>query len=61
MTMSRRECARCSAAGLVLLGIDPDLDGARRAYYGANLGCLRRIKAEIDPAGRFRPAQGIRA
>jgi FAD/FMN-containing dehydrogenase len=39
---------------------DPDLDGALRAYYGRNLGRLRRIKVEVDPADRFRPAQGIR-
>jgi FAD/FMN-containing dehydrogenase len=40
---------------------DPDLDGALRAYYGANLPRLRQIKAEVDPANRFRPAQGISA
>jgi FAD/FMN-containing dehydrogenase len=39
---------------------DPDLDGALRAYYGSNLARLRRIKGEVDPANRFRPAQGIR-
>ena len=39
---------------------DPDLDGALRAYYGANLTRLRRIKLQLDPANRFRPAQGIR-
>ena len=39
---------------------DPDLDGALRAYYGANLARLRRIKHQLDPANRFRPAQGIR-
>jgi FAD/FMN-containing dehydrogenase len=39
---------------------DPDLDGALRAYYGSNLGRLRRIKGEVDPANRFRAAQGIR-
>jgi FAD/FMN-containing dehydrogenase len=38
---------------------DPDLDNALRAYYGANLPRLRRIKADVDPANRFRPAQGI--
>jgi FAD/FMN-containing dehydrogenase len=31
-----------------------------RAYYGANLPRLRRIKAAVDPAGRFATAQGIR-
>ncbi|MDA0160697.1 FAD-binding oxidoreductase [Solirubrobacter ginsenosidimutans] len=39
---------------------DPDLTNALRAYYGANLPRLRRIKHELDPANRFRPAQGIR-
>jgi len=39
---------------------DLDLDGARRAYYGANLGRLERIKADVDPDGRFVTAQGIR-
>jgi FAD/FMN-containing dehydrogenase len=39
---------------------DPDLKGALRAYYGANLPRLQRIKGEVDPANRFRPAQGIR-
>jgi FAD/FMN-containing dehydrogenase len=39
---------------------DPDLDGALRAYYGSNLGRLRQIKTAVDPADRFRPAQGIR-
>jgi FAD/FMN-containing dehydrogenase len=33
----------------------PDLDqpGPLRAYYGANLDRLRRVKREVDPAGRF--------
>jgi FAD/FMN-containing dehydrogenase len=39
---------------------DPDLSGPLRAYYGANLPRLQRIKGEVDPANRFRPAQGIR-
>jgi hypothetical protein len=39
---------------------DPDLGNALRDYYGANLPRLRRIKAEVDPANRFRPAQGVR-
>jgi FAD/FMN-containing dehydrogenase len=39
---------------------DPDLAGARRAYYGANYERLVRIKAAVDPANRFRLAQGIR-
>jgi FAD/FMN-containing dehydrogenase len=39
---------------------DLDLAGARRAYYGANYERLVRIKTAVDPANRFRPAQGIR-
>jgi FAD/FMN-containing dehydrogenase len=39
---------------------DPDLTHATRAYYGANLERLRRVKREVDPANRFRPAQGVR-
>jgi FAD/FMN-containing dehydrogenase len=39
---------------------DPDLTGARRAYYGSNYERLVAIKAQVDPANRFRPAQGIR-
>ncbi len=39
---------------------DPDLTNALRAYYGANLPRLRRVKEEFDPANRFRPSQGVR-
>ncbi|MDA0169782.1 FAD-binding oxidoreductase [Solirubrobacter taibaiensis] len=39
---------------------DPDLSGATRSYYGANLERLRRVKRDVDPANRFRPRQGIR-
>jgi len=39
---------------------DLDLPSPRRAYYGANLGRLKAIKATVDPDGRFAPAQGIR-
>jgi FAD/FMN-containing dehydrogenase len=39
---------------------DPDLRGARRAYYGRNYARLVQIKGEVDSANRFRVAQGIR-
>jgi FAD/FMN-containing dehydrogenase len=39
---------------------DLDLKNARRAYYGANYGRLVDIKTAVDPANRFRLAQGIR-
>ena len=39
---------------------DPDLAGPLRAYYGANLPRLRRVKEEFDPANRFRPSQGVK-
>jgi FAD/FMN-containing dehydrogenase len=39
---------------------DLDLAGARRAYYGANYDRLVDVKTAVDPANRFRPAQGIR-
>ena len=39
---------------------DPDLTHATRNYWGANLERLRRVKRDVDPANRFRPAQGVR-
>ena len=39
---------------------DLALRSPRRAYYGANLERLQRIKAAVDPDDRFRPAQGVR-
>jgi FAD/FMN-containing dehydrogenase len=38
---------------------DLRLRSPRRAYYGSNYARLKRIKAAVDPDGRFRPAQGI--
>jgi FAD/FMN-containing dehydrogenase len=38
---------------------DLDLRNPLRAYYGANLARLRSIKAAVDPADRFQPAQGL--
>ena len=40
---------------------DLDLRHPRRAYYGANLQRLARIKAAVDPERRFTTAQGISA
>ena len=40
---------------------DLDLADALRAYYGANLERLVRIKTAVDPEGRFRIRQGIRS
>jgi hypothetical protein len=39
---------------------DLALRSPRRAYYGANLARLESVKTAVDPADRFRPAQGIR-
>jgi FAD/FMN-containing dehydrogenase len=38
---------------------DLDQPGPLRAWYGLNLARLRSIKADVDPAGRFRITQGI--
>lgn len=46
--------------GAYLNYADPDLTHATRSYWGANLERLRRVKREVDPANRFRPAQGVR-
>ncbi|HYI19997.1 MAG TPA: FAD-binding oxidoreductase, partial [Solirubrobacteraceae bacterium] len=40
---------------------DPGIGRPLRAYYGANLARLRAVKEAVDPGGRFRPAQGVRA
>ncbi|GAA3942690.1 FAD-binding oxidoreductase [Actinomadura viridis] len=41
--------------------IDPDLRDWGRAYYGANLGRLARVKAAYDPRGLLRFPQGVTA
>jgi FAD/FMN-containing dehydrogenase len=38
---------------------DPSLVDWRRAYYGANLDRLARIKAAVDPTNVFRFAQSV--
>ena len=39
---------------------DPDLEDAERAYHGANLERLRRVKAAFDPDDVFRFHQSLR-
>lgn len=60
MRAARKRIAPYGNGGAYQNYADLDLDGARRAYYGANLGRLERIKADVDPDGRFVTAQGIR-
>jgi FAD/FMN-containing dehydrogenase len=39
--------------------LDADQPDWQTAYYGASLERLKAVKAQFDPDGRFRPAQGI--
>jgi hypothetical protein len=38
---------------------DLDLSDYQTAYWGANLACLKQIKATFDPDNVFRHAQSI--
>jgi hypothetical protein len=40
--------------------VDPDLRDWRRAYYGANLGRLAKVKAAYDPRSLLRFPQSVR-
>jgi FAD/FMN-containing dehydrogenase len=41
--------------------LDALITNPEEAYYGSNLARLKQIKAKFDPAGLFKPAQGITA
>ena len=59
-TRVKRSRARIAPYGSGAYANYADNDLALSDYYGANLARLRRIKRQLDPANRFRPAQGIR-
>ena len=59
-TRVRRARARIAPYGSGAYANYADNDLALKDYYGPNLARLRRIKRQLDPANRFRPAQGIR-
>ncbi len=58
---ARRLLAPYGTGGAYANYADPRLDGALRAYYGANYERLVQVKRAHDPGNRLAQAQGIRA
>lgn len=50
----------CGSGGVYPNFPDPELDHSDRAYHGANLARLRRVKAAYDPQNVFRFDQSVR-